>query len=216
MTGQSILSADVDHSSSVTALMADPIFGKAPYLGLARLLPYTREKLLAPGEYLYRNGASATDMFFLLEGQVKLMSKNGQELVPASQRMGEEAGTDFSTYLSDAVALTAVRVLVIPKNSVSTLFAGVPKLKAEFYFSLMQIFAGEHLHVTTPAKPAAPMAVIDKAPESIVNVLGWLLTLLVAGRHFAVQWQLGAGQEHHLLSRDCFIDGGDVGVLLGR
>jgi DASS family divalent anion:Na+ symporter len=182
MTGQSILSTDMDHSGSVKALTADPIFGKAPYLGLARLLPYTREKLIAPGEYLYRNGASVTDMFILLEGQVRLTSKNGHELAPASQRLGEEAGTDFSTYLADAVALTPVRVLVIPKNSVSTLFAGVPKLKAEFYFSLMQIFAGEHLHSQAPAKPdakaTAPMAVIDKAPETIVNVLGWLMTLL--------------------------------------
>lgn len=139
--------------------------GKALYLGLARLLPYTREKLLAPGEYLYRNGASATDMFFLLEGQVKLMSRNGRGELSPPVKEWAKTGTDFSTYLSDAVALTAVRVLVIPKNSVSTLFAGVPKLKAEFYFSLMQIFAGEHLHVTTPAKPAAPMAVIDKAPD---------------------------------------------------
>jgi DASS family divalent anion:Na+ symporter len=178
MTTLSIVPEDVCHSSSVTALVADPMFGKASRLGLARLLPYTSERRIGAGQHLYHNGAPATDVLFVLDGQVKLITKTGQELQPDSRRLGEEAGTDFNHYLTDAIAVTDVHVLVIPRDSVAALFSSVPKLRAEFYFALMQTLAGDHLHAAKPATEGSESPKDSTTPESIVTVLGWMITLL--------------------------------------
>ena len=183
--------ADTEHvqsNSDMHALLADPIFQQASDLGLARLIPYASERLLAAGEYLYRAGQPAQDFFYLLQGQVRLVTQKQQDIACNGQRLGQEAATDFDTYLTDAVALTALRVLVLPRKSFAILFESKPALKAEFYFSLMQIFAGDHLH---QAQPTERQAVSHKA-ENWLTLTGWLLVFIAPALllHFGTGWGL--------------------------
>ena len=50
MAALSIAVDEADDSASTEALLADPIFSKASYLGLARLLPYITERTMASGD----------------------------------------------------------------------------------------------------------------------------------------------------------------------
>lgn len=176
-------------SSQVRDLLADPIFEQACALGLARLIPYTSERLIAAGEYLYRAGQSAQEFFYLLDGQVRLVTQKQQEIICDNRRLGEEAATDFDTYLADAVAQTPLRVLVLSRKSLAILFESTPTLKAQFYFSLMQTFAGDHLHQTAASLPAEQPLEGEPKAESWISLFGWLLVFIAP----ALVLQFGPG-----------------------
>lgn len=178
----------------VDALLRDPLFQTASHIGLARLIPYVMERKIKAGEYLYRAGEAAIELFFVIEGQAQLFTKKGIELKPTSNRLGEESATDFAHYFCDARAHTDMRVLVLDSMRLEPLFAGQSKLKSKFYHSLMQTFAGDHLH-DAEAKDAAvqpAQASTDKSGESITGVLGWLVTLVapLAILFFGRSWGL--------------------------
>lgn len=176
-------------SSDVRALLADPLFQQGSDLGLARLIPYTSERLIAAGESLYRAGQPAQELFYVLEGRAQLVTQKRQDLVCDKRRLGEEAATDFDSYLSDAVALTPLRVLVLSRASLSILFESAPALKAKFYFSLMQTFAGDHLHRSAPLQPAAQLSDEQSKPENWLTLVGWLLVFIAP----ALVLQFGSG-----------------------
>lgn len=179
MSASMLAAVGTDETKSVRALLTDPIFEKASYLGLARLLPYTSERVFQPGEYLYRAGQQAGEFFYLLDGRVKLVSQKQQEIALDSRRLGQEAATDFDHYLADAIAVSPVRVLVIARKHLSLLFETRPGLRAKFYFSLMQAFAGDHLHPPEHLATAAPpLSNSGKEPERIATLVGWLLTFI--------------------------------------
>jgi DASS family divalent anion:Na+ symporter len=168
---------DPEQTRNVRALLADPIFAQASYLGLARLLPYTSERQLQQGDALYRAGESADIFYYLLDGKVELISSKQQRIIPAGRRLGEEAATDFDHYLADAVALGPVRVLAISRKSLSILFESRSELKAKFYFSLMQTFAGDHMHNQQWVESGKSRA-HEQKPENLATVVGWLLAIL--------------------------------------
>lgn len=174
----SLASGPRNESGDIDALLLDPLFKTASHVGLARLIPYVNERVLQAGEHLYHAGAAADEFYFLLSGKVQLFTQQSHSLEPGSRRFGEEAATDFDHYLCDAVAATEVRVLVIARTNLAPLFQGQPDLKARFYFSLMQTFAGDRLHAAQrpPEEPAA----VPKThrAESPAAVIGWLLTFL--------------------------------------
>ena len=202
-------------SSQVRDLLADPIFEQACALGLARLIPYTSERLLAAGEYLYRAGQSAQEFFYLLDGQVRLVTQKQQEIICDNRRLGEEAATDFDTYLADAVAQTPLRVLVLSRKSLSILFESKPALKAEFYFSLMQTFAGDHLHQTS--RISASRAAIRRAAQSRkLDQPSRLAVGAYCARPGVAVWpRLGLGEKRGVFPGDFFLDHCDVGLQPG-
>lgn len=175
--GAAFSPAGPEPAGSVKALLADPIFQQASYLGLARLLPYTSERQLQKGDMLYRAGLPADEFFYLLDGDVELISSEQQSILPGSRRLGEEAATDFDHYLADAIAITAVRVLVISRKSLTILFESRSELKARFYFSLMQTFAGDNMHAIQSAGDAGTASGNSK-PEHVSTIIGWLLAAL--------------------------------------
>lgn len=200
MTSLAIPAVPARELGGVRALLADPLFEKASYLALARLLPYTSERVLKPGDYLYRAGAPAEEFFFLLSGQVKLVSQKSQEIMPGSRRLGEEAATDFDHYLSDALALSEVRVLAINRANLAPLFDARPEFKAGFYFSLMQTFAGDHMQTHAPqethdrnASGSTSSAPLPKKKESPSVIIGWLLTLIAPA--LVLYFGHGSGME---------------------
>lgn len=165
-------------TSGTKALLLDPLFENASPLGLARLLPYISERVLRAGDSLYHAGAPADDFFFLLQGQVKLVTPKSEDIMPGSRRLGEEAATDLGRYLSDAVALSDVRVLAISRASLAPLFDAMPELKARFYFSLMQTFAGDHVQPPAANDAASHAGSSAEKKESLSGVIGWLLAFL--------------------------------------
>lgn len=166
-------------AGSIDVLLSDPLFQAASHVGLARLIPYAYERVLQPGDYLYRAGEASHAFFFLLSGKVQLVTQQDQRIDPAVRRLGEEAATDFDHYLCDAVAVGEVRVLTIARAHLAPLFEGRPDFRAKFYFSLMQTFAGDRLQ-PAPAAAATPIAPAGKksGADSPVTVAGWLLTFL--------------------------------------
>ncbi len=193
MTALSIAVDGPEDTGSVRALLTDPIFEGASYLGLARLLPYTSERTLQPGEYLYRAGEPATQFFYLLDGRVDLMSTNRQSIGAGNRRLGEEAATDFDHYLADAVAVSTARFLVISRQSLAILFDARPELKAKFYFSLMQTFAGDHFHqVEDVRNEDATRSDGRKATINSIELVGWLLAFISPALvlNFGADWGL--------------------------
>jgi di/tricarboxylate transporter len=199
--------SDGEQTQSVRALLADPIFEQASYLGLARLLPYTTEQLLQPGDSLYRAGESADHFFYLLEGKVELVSSKQQRITPGSRRLGEEAATDFDHYLADAVALTPLRVLVISRKSLTILFESRTELKAKFYFSLMQTFAGDHMHAVQKDDEVDKSVALEEKSETLIALAGWLLAILAPALilYFGRGWGLEKPALYFLAICSCTI-----------
>lgn len=175
-----LIGNELDHSSNIDKLLKDEIFSKTPYAGLARILPYTSVRTLEPGETLYRKGQKAEAFYYLMEGAVKLISDR-HEVASDNRRLGQEAATDFADYLTDAVAQTRATVFVIPRASMGALFASLPKLRSEFYLSLLHTFSGDLLQ-GEPVEEQVAKA--EKSPPendpavTYPNLIGWILTVV--------------------------------------
>ncbi|MGE5492351.1 MAG: SLC13 family permease [Actinomycetota bacterium] len=158
--------------TAVRALLADGLLSRAGYPSLARLLPHVVERRARAGETLFSRGDSADHLYLVLEGEVGRRTADGQVRV-AIARCGEEAATDCAAYLADAVALSDVRLLSIPRSSLANLLAGNPGLRSDFYLALTSLLAGAE-QGTVPAAKAAPPAERGGAKA----VVGWLVALL--------------------------------------
>lgn len=168
----------VDH------LLRDPILTQCDYTALSRLLPYLEERSYAAGELLYRTGEPADGLFLLTSGEALLHTPDGETHEPGYARFGEESATDISNYLADAIAVTPLTTLYIPRAGLLPLLATQPSLKADFTFALMGHMSGNQLQI----REAAPAA--QKKPARVSRLVGWsvatLLSLIVllAGAHF--------------------------------
>jgi di/tricarboxylate transporter len=200
VTATSIPAEDGLRQSEARELLADAIFKKASYLGLARLLPHTEERTVEAGEYLYRAGQAAAEFYYVLEGAVNLVSRNQQVLARSSLRIGEEAATDFDNYLTDAVAGPRTKVLVIPRSELASLLDSSPGLRAEFYLSLMRLFGREHLNEAGNGLSAGAPSASKGKRESLVDLVGWLLTLIAPALilRFAPSWGLETNAVYFL------------------
>lgn len=181
-----------DHSHNIQQLLNDPIFKNIPSMNMARILPYITEQVFAPGDVIYTKNTIADKLFYLLHGEVKLVS-NIHEIEIDCRRIGQEAGTDFENYLTDAIAVSTVTALMIPKKYLDTLFDTVPKLRAEFYFSLIKILAGEHIeeHHST-ANTIINTTIKKEAPENISKLVGWIIAIIapILVLYFSEAWNI--------------------------
>lgn len=116
---------------------ADP-FGRAVHFRLLpaaerrRLLGRCRERVLAPREVLFTEGAPCHGLFVLVEGRVELrqVSPRGREQVLHSEGPGATLGEaplfDREGYVASAVATVPTRVLFVPRAEVVALFRRHP------------------------------------------------------------------------------------------
>jgi len=178
-------------------LLADSILALSNYRTLARLLPHVVEKRYHQGEHIFREGEPAEHLYLLLDGRVRLESAEQTRILMRdpegnlvtmdarlagaeprkvtlnSGRFGEESGTDTPDYISDAVATTAVSALMIPRSKLRGLLLENPRLRAEFYRSLMNRFTGE------PVQRRQPRAEAKATPPSDWRaVFGWLCAIV--------------------------------------
>jgi divalent anion:Na+ symporter, DASS family len=192
-------------------ILGDPILSRGGYTTLARLLPHVTEKLFSQGEKIFSEGEPADYLYLIREGKVMLDSpevsrimmrdsegnlvaidgRHGglgmKQVTLNSGRFGEEAGTDAPEYLCDATAVSALSVLMIPREKLSSVIAESPPLRAEFYASLMNRFGGQSLR--RGQSRAATAAQSDK--NGWMQVCGWLCAIVVPALLLAFGSRLG-------------------------
>lgn len=168
----------------VDQLLRDPVLAKCDHTALSRLLPYLEERSYAAGELLYRAGDAADGLFLLTSGEARLHTPDGETHGPGYARFGEESATDASGYLADAIAVTPLTALYLPRASLLPLLAAQPSLKAEFVFALMGHMTGNQMQVRKPATAAQIKTV------GVSRLIGWFvaialpLIVLLVGAHY--------------------------------
>ncbi|MGZ3241085.1 MAG: SLC13 family permease, partial [Burkholderiaceae bacterium] len=163
------------NKSTIEYLLADELLKQSNYPSLARLLPKVNEMHFAAGEKIYPANAAANYFFLLIDGEVKLVSQEGRETGLIHGRFGEEAASDAEHYLTNAIAVTAVTVLAIPRLAIAALVEANPALKTDFLFSLASHMSGETLARNLPEH--------DQKNETLsanpVKIAGWSLASIL-------------------------------------
>lgn len=196
---QSNIIIPTDHASSIKALLSDPIFQQIPPTNIARILPYVTEMVFEPGDMLYTKGERSDKFFYLLSGTVEFIS-NEKEIKFDGHRIGQEAGTDFKNYLTDAMAVSKVIALVIPRKNLWTLFNSTPKLRSEFYLSLMKSLSSDHLDGHDTIEHSAAIPSTKEAQVDTTKLIGWLITLFTPALvlYFASDWGIDKNSVYFL------------------
>ena len=165
---------DKDNARLALHLTSDSIISKSLNESLARMLRNVHEQTFRAGELIYRADAEAKALYLLQQGEVQLVSPIGKRIDIDNGRFGEEAATDVPHYLSDAIALSEVVAVAIPRTSLIGLNLYNPGLKAEFYFSLLSNFGGKRISVAqAKAAPASSLR------QDWLLALGWLMSILL-------------------------------------
>jgi len=161
----------------VDVLLRDPILVKCKHAALARLLPFIEERSYAAGEHIYKVGDDADGLYLLTAGEASLQTPDGEthRFVAGAEgmRLGEECATDAAHFLAEAIALTTLKVMFIPRPSLQPLLADHPALKAEFMFALMGHMTGNRL------KAIAPVLVKKAVKVSILPLVGWITAIVL-------------------------------------
>ena len=95
------------------------------------------ERILKPGQSLFRQGSQTVGLYEVLSGRVRLVrvDRSGREAVLYSASAGEtiaEASLFSPTYHCDAIAATSTVVLLYPKATVLAEFQRNPKVAKAF------------------------------------------------------------------------------------
>jgi hypothetical protein len=157
----------------VDQLLRDPVLAKCHYATLSRLLPYIEERRYGAGDLLYRTDEPADGLYLLTSGEARLQTPDGETHALSCARLGEESATDAGSYLADAIAVTPLTALYIPRVSLLPLLAVHPTLKTDFMFALMSHMTGNHLQVRKPE------SVEKKKSSGIPRLVGWLTTIIL-------------------------------------
>lgn len=158
-------------SPIVDLLLRDPILSKCSPAGLSALLPYIEARNYAPGEYLYRTGEAANGLYLSTSGEGQLQTEEGAIYAQGSTRFGDESAADAQNHLTDAVAITALTVIYIPRSSLAPLLAAQPNLKSEFMFVLMGHLTSKRPQVLEPAQKT------KKTASSFSLLIGWVVLI---------------------------------------
>ena len=168
----------------IIALMKnEPIVSRASYESLARLLPHVTQRRLAAGDALYRAGDASKLLYFVAEGEIRLLAGGDNTTGKAPSNavidtvsqgyIGEESILGSATYMADAVAQTGVLVVAIPRENFTDLLQANPSIKAEYFVSIMNRFSRERLHAKNEAAAAR------ETGPGWREVSGWFLTMIL-------------------------------------
>lgn len=162
-------------TSIVDLLLRDQILAKCNYHALARLLPYVEGRSFAAGEYIYHVGEPANGLFLLASGEAQLQMPDGEvlDICRSGARLGDECVTDSASYLTEAVAVTPLTTLFIPRDSLLPLLAANPILKSEFMFSLMSHMTSNRLQARIPVTTR------KKKPRNISRSICWAAAIVL-------------------------------------
>jgi len=153
-----------------------PIFAECDAQDLARIVPYVEEKILQENDYLFKAGSSATNLFFVKVGKVRLVSNDRLIAEVSHNFVGEEAAVGAEYYLADAIAVAPTVVLAIHQEALKKLISATPGTKSQFYSSLLNHYTDIEIRqiYPEPEKNLVPHLGIAKS-------LGWLLAVIIPG-----------------------------------
>ncbi len=160
-------------SPIVDLLLADSIFSKLDRAALSSLLPYLETRHYAAGALLYRTDEAAEGLYLVVSGEGKLQNQTGEIHAQGCQRLGVESATDAKNYLTDAVAISALTVIYVPREALMPLLAAQPILKSEFMFALMGHISAKHPQIVEPVSRAS------KASGDMNYMIGWIMTIVL-------------------------------------
>jgi DASS family divalent anion:Na+ symporter len=159
----------------VSPLLTDALFGRCRHAELARLLPHLSECEFAAGAKIFSHGNAADTAYLLLQGRVELQFPGGSRADVEGTLCGEEAGAGLRDYLADAIAVTAVRALAIPREKLAALVKSHSELRGDIQKLLLARARGE-AYVPATIEQAAG----KKADEgSWREVIGWLCAIVL-------------------------------------
>lgn len=163
-----------NHVEIMSALSKASILSGCHRQDVARIVPQVEEKLIATGKKLFASNLPADSAYLVCSGTVAL-EFNGREVDRVSLGwIGEETALDMRTYFADAVAITPLTVLAIPRETLQLLVRETPEIVSGFSSSLISHYA-ESEHDVSAAKS-------ESRPEKTVSVMkpiGWLVAMIV-------------------------------------
>ena len=130
-------------------LSSIPYFSALTADGRARALALARERRLAAGEVLFREGEPCAGLFIVVSGMIKLYktSADGKEQVlrhmPAGESLNEVPVFDGGANPVSAAAIDAAEVLVLSRERVMELMREYPALAV----GVVQVFASRLRHL---------------------------------------------------------------------
>ncbi len=163
-----------NHVEIMSALSNAAILSGCHRQDVARIVPDVKEKQIAVGQKLFASNHPADTVYLICSGTAALVF-NGSEVDRVfSGWLGEETPLDMRTYLADAVAVTPLTVIAIPRETIRLLVRDVPEIASEFSSSLIGHFA----------EPTHDIAAMEREnrkekPVSVMKPIGWLAAMLI-------------------------------------
>ncbi len=152
-------------------LFASPFFTDCVMADLIKILPSIQKRHILKGTLLTKAGQKAESLYYILEGCVHNTENQSANLLKEGDFFGLAAAVGLNSYEINTVAHTDITLLVIPKESLTTLTKAYPFLEERFYQSLVASFTHSEVDFKFHQK---------KRPNaSWVDVLGWVLALTV-------------------------------------
>ncbi len=180
-----------DLKDLITQLEKTREFASCHPMALARIVPHVTERRIKEGDTLFQEGLPAKELYFILEGKIRLVSgkraftyfnktRDRKERLlgrPVQDQMeegflGEETSVSDNVYRSNAIASTPSRVMVIPQESLLRLLDRNSDVKKELQTSLINHYS------TQKWTPENPPDDSSKAPGAWKSV-GWLLAIII-------------------------------------
>ncbi len=166
-------------------------FASCHPMALARIVPNITERTIREGDTLFQAGLPANELYYILEGKIRLVSekraftyfnktRNRKERLlgrPVQDEveegfLGEETSVSGDVYRSNAIASTPSRVIVIPQDSLLRILERNPDVKKELNTSLINHYS------TQKWIPESPPEDSRKAPGAW-KAVGWLLAIII-------------------------------------
>jgi serine/threonine protein phosphatase PrpC len=126
-----------------------PLFSRLSYQQLVRIMNVTRQKPIAEGQVICREGESGEEMFLIVRGKIGL-TKDGvtiTELGPGSH-FGEMSLVDASARSATATVVEAGKLLTMSRHDFYEILRKEAPLAVKLLWSLVRVLA-ERLRITT-------------------------------------------------------------------
>ena len=179
------------YHAQIDFLRRDTLFARLTQQQLARLLGKLEPVTLAAGAMLFERGAKAASLYLIEDGEVQLCADSGRTMRLQSPRCGEEAATSLKSYLTSAMAVTAVRAWRLPREALAELAQLDAGLADRSLLGMASHLSGETLHASPAARPLVAGADVAPLPAAAATVktpaeprpwgeiIGWLTVTLL-------------------------------------
>jgi DASS family divalent anion:Na+ symporter len=163
-----------NHVEIISALSKTSVLSGCHRQDVARIVPHVEERRIAAGKKLFASDQPADIAYLLCSGTAALEFNGNEADRVSSGWLGEETALGMRTYLADAVAVTSLTVLAIPRHSLQLLIRGNPEIASGFSSSFISHYAAPEHDIAVEKLESR-----KEKPVSVMKPIGWLAALLV-------------------------------------